>query len=442
MVPVTETKQEAAPCNSVDDAFLRIREVQTLIEAWEGLNIPPPQTIRDTMAQVPAAVGQGDVKTACQLLDRVLVLLETLTTVELGEARQEGENILTFKQRAWGQRIDAALAPSHCEQVSGARYGSLYYSGALIDTHYHIPHLPDHSLWDSDEVNTDGVRPLLGANINLADIVCTLEQDTTAKVFAFFPVFPEISQQLLEVASRAMQAYPDKFVPFIMPPDDDISVGGFPTVTAEVLKEMLDVHPGLFKGYGEIGLYARSGGALELPPDSQRLFEIYPVIREHRLLVYVHLGVGHKDNFERVLERNRDINFIWHGDQLSVEEVEEVISSHPNVYYTIDELYGDEFLLRPEVSKEMFLKHLANYEVLLQKDLATWKSVIERHPDQFMWGTDRSDRVVWSHDPEVGQALSNYARAFIAGLAPHAQEKFAYLNANRLVGASGLQAGP
>lgn len=329
----------------------------------------------------------------------------------------------------WRMRIEAALAPTNCLQVVGPTYGDISYSGPLIDTHYHIPHLPDHS---PGEPLLETEKPLLGENITIDNIICSLEQEHTAKVFAFFPVFPEMDWQSLEVATRTMQRYPDKFVPFIMPPDNDNSIDGSPTVDAQVLEEMLNVYPGLFKGYGEIGLYARKNGSAELPPDSERLLSIYPVIRKHKLVVYFHLGEGHKDNFERILEQNPDINFIWHGDQLSIEEVENVIKSHPNVYYTVDELYGDVFLVRPGKTKEEFLKHLEDYENLLQKDLDTWKAVIERNPDRFMWGTDRSDQVVWNHSPDVGQAQANYGRAFIGRLAPDVQEKFAYKNAKRL----------
>jgi hypothetical protein len=63
-----------------------------------------------------------------------------------------------------------------------------------------------------------------------------------------------------------MELYPDKFIPFLMPPDNDGSPDGFPTVNSEVLNEMLEIEPGLFKGYGEIGLYARNGGGPELHP--------------------------------------------------------------------------------------------------------------------------------------------------------------------------------
>lgn len=332
---------------------------------------------------------------------------------------------------------DYYVGHSDCKPATGMHFGDDSYKGPLIDTHYHIPHFDNPPPWARDNIT-----PLLGDNIKISDIACTLQQENTTKVFAFFPVFSEQSEEYLQIAKKSVDTYPDKFVTFIMPPDHDNDIGGFPTVDAIQLQEMLNAYPGLFQGYGEIGLYARKNGVADLPPDSQRLLEIYPVIREHKLAVYFHLGEGQKDSFEKVLEQNPDINFIWHGDQLIMYEeggrqnltaVEEIISRHPNVFYTIDELYGDKWMIHPQVTKKEFLDYLQDYENLLEKDIATWKGIIERHPDKFMWGTDRSDQVLWSHDSEIGLSLTNYARAFIARLEPAVQEKFAYRNAERII---------
>lgn len=341
----------------------------------------------------------------------------------------------------WEKKVAAALATKECVAAPQKRYGQLRYEGPLIDSHYHIPHFDNPPPWE-----LHSGRPYMGDTITMADIACTIQQEHTRKVFAFFPVFPGNEEEFLQLAKGSLEQYPDVFVPFIMPPDDDNSIGGFPTVSAEQLEDMLGVHPGLFQGYGEIGLYARGErggpkGAAALPPDSQRLLDIYPVLRKHNLAAYFHLGEGQQASFEKVLGANRDINFIWHGDQLipyehgkqNLKNVEDILSRHPNVFYSVDELYGDQWLIKPEVTKEEFLAHLDNYELLLQEDWSTWQAAIERHPDQFMWSTDRSPQVCWSHEPDVGQALTGYARAFIARLHPAVQEKFAYKNAERLV---------
>ena len=86
----------------------------------------------------------------------------------------------------------------------------------------------------------------------MTELGCLLRNDGTAGVFAFFPVFAHMPGQLLELADRTVDAYPEVFTPFIMPPGDhDIP----PTVDGDVLAAMLEPYPDLFSGYGEIGLY-------------------------------------------------------------------------------------------------------------------------------------------------------------------------------------------
>lgn len=338
--------------------------------------------------------------------------------------------------------VATALAPGDCPPPPKRNWDSSFYQGPLIDTHIHIASIPE----EPENFDKNGDHPVMGYNLKIADYVCMMDYENTKKVFAFFPVWDPITAESLEIVKTTMAKHGDRFVPFIMPPDHDNDISGFPTVSAEALKKMLNVYPGLFQGYGEIGLYARGDhggpkGAPELPPDSPRLSAIYPIVRQHNLLVYFHLGEGHQASFERTLAANPDINFIWHGDQLipyeqggqNLKNIDDILSKHPNAYYGVDELYGDVWLLRPEVSQAKFLAHFKDYEPLLKKDLATWKSFIEKHPDQVLWGTDRGWSTAWSVDPDVALTLNNYSRAFIGRLTPAVQEKFAYKNAERLL---------
>ncbi len=354
-----------------------------------------------------------------------------------------GCNSNIYSKEKIGNQRAAPFDPVDCPDIKRVDYEKSY-TGSLIDTHIHIAPIPDGPI---DE-KTD--RPTMGVNIKIADYVCMMDVEGTSKVFAFFPVWDPIPE-MIDVVNRTLEKYPGRFVPFIMPPDHDDRLNGFPTVDADKLSEMLKVNPGLFDGYGEIGLYARGDhggpkGALALLPDSKRMLEIYPIIRENNLLVYVHLGEGQKESFEKVIDANPDINFIWHGDQLvkirsdgteDLADIEEILYAHSNVYYGVDELYGGIWLIRPEVSKEEFLSHFKDYEPLLKKDIDQWKGFIERHPDQVLWGTDRGWSSPWSVDPEVAITLNRYSRAFIGRLNPDVQEKFAYKNAERLINYSG-----
>ncbi|MEK7108089.1 MAG: hypothetical protein AAB898_00265, partial [Patescibacteria group bacterium] len=142
-------------------------------------------------------------------------------------------------------------------------------------------------------------------------------------------------------------------------------------------------------------------------------------------------GDGQADNLARALKQFPEITFLVHGDQIQ-PSIESLMEGYPNIYFTMNDLYGDEWLLRPEVSKEEFLAYFENIEPLIKKDLKMYSGMIRRHPDRFMWGTDRGD-VLWTYDAEVGQTLVDYARAFIGRLDPSLQENFAYKNAERVL---------
>ena len=68
---------------------------------------------------------------------------------------------------------------------------------------------------------------------------------------------------------------------------------------------------------------------------------------------------------------------------------------------------------------------------MLNEAVKKWKAKIERHPDRFMWGTDRAYK--WHYDEEVSVLLEEFGRAFIGRLDPDVQEKFAYKNAESLL---------
>ena len=101
--------------------------------------------------------------------------------------------------------------------------------------------------------------------------------------------------------------------------------------------------------------------------------------------------------------------------------------------------FGDQYLLRPEETIESFLAATDDYGPLLQDDLEKWKDLMEKHPDRFMWGTDRGGSAVWPFDRSVSLRLVDYGRAFIGGLDPAVQQPFAYQNADRLISGTGLR---
>ncbi|HIH11471.1 TPA: amidohydrolase family protein [Candidatus Woesearchaeota archaeon] len=367
----------------------------------------------------------------------------TETTVEpLRESpakSKEEKEALTIEEEHWKRMFEKAFAEVDCPAPRDPKsLPQEYYKGPMIDAHIHIHSLPDGQPGFPDEYYTGHN---LGIEYSIAQWICMMDSEGTSKSLAFFAVWDPITQQSLDLVKKTMEKYPGRFIPFIMPPDNDGNAQGSSTVDARELSAMLSVYPGLFKGYGEIGLYGHPGGAPALPPDSPRLMEIYPVVREHNLLVYFHLGEGQKEAFETVLTENPNITFIFHGDQLvdcgtcdgTLDNVAEILENHPNVYYGVDELYGDVLLLNNDHTKEEFIAYFKDYAPLLKQDLNTWKEFIEKHPNQVLWDTDRGVGSIWSIDPEVALTLNNYSRAFIGRLDPTVQEKFAYQNAERLL---------
>lgn len=316
---------------------------------------------------------------------------------------------------------------SHCSPATNVRNEAWapYYAGTLIDTHYHI----------ASPLDVSSPRPKLGENVTLREMKCVLKAEGTRKVFAFWPVFSSYPyNEFLDWTVKAEGRYPKRFVHFLMPPGpDDIP----PTMGAKKIKNMLRDYPGLFQGYGEIGLYERGErSADDYPPDAEIFQKIYPVVRNHKLMVYFHPGEGQDDNLATVLGDNPDINFVVHGDQIQ-PYISDLMDQYDNIYYSVDMLYGDQYLLRADGTKEDFLNGFDDFDTIMAIDLATWKPMIEAHPNRFLWSTDRGD-AVWTYDKKVGRTLANYGRAFIARLDSDVQEKFAYKNARRLIRQSGV----
>ncbi len=367
-----------------------------------------------------------------------------------------GESRGGYEEEVWQHRIDRSFEDTGCPAPPIHSYPVSYYTGPLIDTHFHLPHIPD-SAPGSEEgdpregglsggANTDSSPdekrrpfadqlPLLGKNINVDEIACALITDGSVKAFAFFPVFPSIDWQLLEVARRTMERYSHLYVPFIMTPGpDDVP----PTVDGATLSKMLDSNPGLFDGYGEIGLYDIPGRtSKDFPPDAPIFQGIYPVTTKHNLLVYLHPGEGQVENLARAVSENSQINFVVHGPEIR-RDITSLMDLYPNIYFTVNGFFSDTYILRPEETIESFMAFTQDYTSHLEADLGAWKDRIEAYPDRFMWGTDRGGPAVWTYDLDVGLRLADYGRAFIGQLDPSVQEQFAHRNAERLIEVAGL----
>lgn len=322
-----------------------------------------------------------------------------------------------------------ANAKSNCKPK--IKQKDSYYKGKMIDSHFHMPS-PTDSL---------PKEPELGRNVFLKQIHCNLKAEGTSKVFAYFPVYektPGGTEQFIDVVEKIYDRYPNQFVNFIMPPSADDNP---PTVGYKKINEAVNGRWYLFQGFGEIGLYKLDNRkAKEYPPNAPILNNIYKhIVKKHNLMVSLHPGRKHRKELKKVLKKYPDTNFIIHGEEIETKHgvldfgsVGDLLAKFPNLYFTVNQLYGNQFLLRPKGTKKEFFDGLRDYAPLLEIDKENWKTAIEAHPNQFLWGTDRGD-AIWTYDKKVGKKLVDYGRTFIAELDPAVQKKVAYKNAQKLI---------
>lgn len=199
---------------------------------------------------------------------------------------------------------------------------------------------------------------------------------------------------------------------------------------AEILEKMLELRPGLFDGFGEVGDSPTE--PINLPPDAPIFIGDFEVAQANSLLVYFHPGIGDHENLERALQQFPDVNFLIHGDFVR-PYVDGIMERNPNVYFTANDIFDEITPMFRFGAKQDFTDAMeADWDMLLDQAIAMYKPLIEKYPDRFMWGTDRAD-IVWNYHTDVGQLLSKFGRAFIGRLDPSVQEKFAFQNAEALL---------
>ena len=344
----------------------------------------------------------------------------------------------SFQNSAMDQSLEAALVPSECAAAQSVEYPDGYYTGELIETHFHMPPLNDDPTGgDGSYGGAGGVdsaeyaaidpndRPLLGVTTTLDEIACSLRQEGTPKAFTFFPVYEDSPDALLDLAENAVDRHGDLFVPFIQSTGSEIS-----TVEAEVLEELLGKKPGLFVGFGEVGDSPTE--PINLPPDAPIYVGDFEVARDHGLLVYFHPGVGDHENLDRALKMFPDVNFLVHGDFVR-PHIGDLMADNPNVYYTYNDIFDE---VTPKFrfgDKQDFIDAMeADWDALLDQAMVHYEDLINTYPDKFMWGTDRAD-IVWNYHADIGQLLVKFGRDFIGRFDPDIQDKIGYLNAEALL---------
>ena len=303
-----------------------------------------------------------------------------------------------------------------------------YYTGTLIDAHLHMPFtfeapkaLYQQADWDA---------PILEKEVAAGQIICGFDKEKISSAFGFYVVPNLLKGQAVRLINQVEQKFTGRITPFLMP----THVSGLDLKPSEA-EEILNSNKGLFKGFGEIAFY--KGSYKGVSPDDPAWREIYKIADKHNLIVMIHPDDGQKQAVEKILKENPNVKFLLHGENMW-PWLEDIIGVYPNAYYSIDanlfdipnehesaNLYGSE-------SKEEFVSKLSgSFNKIIDINLGIWKPRIEKHPDNYLWGTDRAWD--WHFDLEVGALLEEMSRSFIGQLDPSVQEKFAYKNAEKLL---------
>jgi len=305
----------------------------------------------------------------------------------------------------------------------------LYYTGPLIDTHLHMPVA---SKIFSDIAIQSGFEdmPHIG-QIPISKIVCLMNKENIIKAFGFFLSPNTGLDQSISNVINVNKKYPDKFVSFFQPP---LPIQQLFPKTSDV-EEILKNNLGLYGGYGEIR-FDFNLGQNTLPNDNYQL-EMYELSDKNNLIVQVHPAQGQAQILKQLLKKYPNVIFLVHLMKDEQIEMIELLETHDNMYYSLDAelsyIFGYKTIQNNRgPTKQEFLDSMRqNFDSRLKEGLDRWKTVIEKHPNKFTWGSDRW--FTWHFDEDVGALLEEFSRSFIGQLDLSVQEKFAYKNAEEML---------
>lgn len=302
-----------------------------------------------------------------------------------------------------------------------------YYNGLMFDGHFHMPQL-------RKITGEHASAPVLDQDVSKRDVACLFHADRVTGAFAFYGIPSDLKDMGVNAARDIEQKYPGTLKHFL----ELVTFPGASVVPSNI-DGVFNANPGLFKGYGELSLYLSHYSGIS--PNDPVMRELYAIAEKHHLPVMIHPLEGQQLAVEQALNDFPNVKFLFH----SIEHLpwantffDVDLDKYPNAYYSVDiDLFGQDATGRPFMDsardKQDFITQFTQrWQNTLDQKVTFWKSKIERHPNQFLWGTDRGVSV-WNYDPEVGSLLEEYSRAFIGRLDPAVQEKYAYKNAESLL---------
>ncbi|MDP3697887.1 MAG: hypothetical protein Q8R55_07870, partial [Candidatus Taylorbacteria bacterium] len=276
-----------------------------------------------------------------------------------------------------------------------------YYDGPLIDTHVHMPVAS--KVISSVAIQAGFEDMPASADISIDHISCLFDTEGITKAFGFFIVPNIFQQQVVKHVKDVEKKYPGKFMKFFQPNLPLQSLNPTPSEVEKILND----NPGLYQGYGEVRFDFNLG--TNANPEDQYFLEMYRLADEHNLIVQIHPDKGQLAVLERLLKKYPDVIFLAHVMPHTKKEVGKLMDAHDNLYYSLDAeinyIFGYQTIQNNRgPTKEEYLKFTReNFNSLLEEALRNWKQIIEAHPNQFTWGSDRW--YTWHFDPEVGGIL-------------------------------------
>jgi len=299
-----------------------------------------------------------------------------------------------------------------------------YYEGTLIDAHVHMP-------MGSQIVKTVATAvgfpnmPVMGNEISMADINCLMENEGITNILGFYMMPKFGSGTSLSVFQKVDEVYPGKITPFFMPPPVkalDLSISE--------TRKIIAGSDGFFKGIGELPLYQQSYDGVM--PTDEYFRGLYKIAQDEGLIIMIHVSDRQQNAAEKVVQEFTDVKFLFHGEDY-VEWIDYMMTSYENFYYSLDANISGIYSIangrgEHEITTQEYADYMGNnFEKVLGYAQNKWSATIEKHPDRFMWGTDRW--FTWTYEPELGKVLEEFGRVFIGGLDPSVQENFAHKNA-------------
>lgn len=305
---------------------------------------------------------------------------------------------------------------ANCQREFAPKYTrGPYYQGELFDAHFHLP-APPGSFSPFIKQAIMGV----GKDVTINEIMCLFDKEKNRGALAFY--IPRKTNKVRVPQAAEIKEYAKGRISLYISPI---------FLSPEELEQVLAENPGLFAGIGEIGYYETD--KFVRPLNGSWSDKIFKIATRRNMPVMIHPGSNQQDQLEEVLRNNPQTFFLLHGYETE-RYIDSLMNKYNNIYFSVDSatLYALEGKLVRASRDEFVGEFKQNFNSLLNERVLFWKDIIARHPDRFMWGTDRGG--VWHYEDELSSLMEEFARAFIGRLDKSVQEKYAYQNAEKFLG--------